>query len=71
MQAWRKLATFFQGIVMVTSEMNHILHVANGGCVLKIFMVVAYVEDRITRCDTQWYMRPRKELASQAWRVIR
>ena len=32
----RKQATFFNGTVMVTSEMNHILHVASGGCVMKM-----------------------------------
>ena len=42
----RKQVTFFKGIVMITSEISLILHVASGGCVTKKnFMVIAYVED--------------------------
>ena len=41
----RKRATFFNGTVTVTSELNHILHVASSRCVMKIYMIKAYVED--------------------------
>ena len=40
-----KQDTFIKGTVMVTSEMDHILQLARGGCVTKICIVIAYVED--------------------------
>ena len=46
MQTWKESqATFFNGTVMVTSELNHILHVASGRCVMKIYMIKVYLED--------------------------
>ena len=40
-----KQATFFkETVTMLTSEMNHVLHVASGVCVIKICIVIAYVE---------------------------
>ena len=41
----RKQATFFKRtIIMVTSEKNHVLHVASGVCVIKICIIIAYVK---------------------------
>ena len=41
----RKQATFFKGtIIMVTSEVNHVLYVARGVSVIKICSVIAYVK---------------------------
>ena len=41
----RKQATFFNGTVMVTSELNHILYVASNRCVMKTCMIKTYMED--------------------------
>ncbi len=41
----KKQATFFKGtLIIVTSEMKHVLHVASGACAIKICIFIAYVK---------------------------